>query len=75
MNRVHISHPLAFVLLLVWVTTLMVVVSLYGTCRTSVMDTVRLSADAKSSGARPDDVPPHCLIYGKYCLGETLHSR
>jgi hypothetical protein len=77
MNRLRINYTLALVLLLVGAMTLMMVASLYEPCQTPTTDTVRLSADAipKPNGGQPDNGSSHCLIYGKYCLGEFLHGR
>jgi hypothetical protein len=75
MNRWHINHRLAIVLLLVGAMAIMMVASLYETCETATTDTVRLSANAKPNGGKSDNVSSHCLIYGKYCLGEYLHGR
>jgi hypothetical protein len=77
MNRLHINHTLALVLLLVGAMTLMMVASLYQSCQTPTTDTVRLSSDAipKPNVGKPDNGPSHRMIYGKYCLGEFLHGR
>ncbi len=75
MNRLRINHILAFVLLSVEAMTLMIFASLYETCRTSALDTVRLSADAISDGVKPNNGASHCLVYGKYCLGDPLRGK
>jgi hypothetical protein len=75
MNRLHINHTLALVLLLVGATTLLMVASLYESCQIPTTNTVRLSADARPNGGKQDNGSSHCLIYGKYCLGKFLHGR
>jgi len=75
MSRLHINYTLVLVLLLVGATTLMMVVSLYKPCQTPTMRRVRLSVDAIPNGGKPNSTPVHCLVYGKYCLGEFLHGR
>jgi hypothetical protein len=75
MNRSRINRILALVLLSVGAMTLMIFASLYETCRTCASDTVRLSADAVSSGAKRNNGASHCLVYGKYCLGDSLRSK
>ncbi|MGF6780842.1 hypothetical protein P3T21_006073 [Paraburkholderia sp. GAS334] len=75
MNRLHINHTLVLVLLSVGATTLMLVASLYETCQEPTTDVTHITADAILNAGKPDKVPPHCLMYGKYCLGEALHGR
>ena len=75
MNRLHIHHTLVLVLLLVGAMTLMMVASLYETCQAPTTDATHVTADAIPNAGKPDKVPPHCLVYGKYCLGESLHGR
>jgi hypothetical protein len=70
MNRLHINHTLVLVLL-----TVGAVASLYETCQTPTTDATHITADAIPNAGKPDKVPPHCLVYGKYCLGEALHGR
>jgi hypothetical protein len=75
MNRLHINRRLALVLLLVGAMAIMMVASLDETCETATTDTAHLSANAKPNGEKSNNVSSHCLIYGKYCLGEYLHGR
>jgi hypothetical protein len=75
MNRLRINQILAFVLLPVGAMTLMIFASRYETCQTPAMDTARLSANAMPNDEKPNNGTSHCLVYGKYCLGDALHSR
>lgn len=75
MNRLHIKHTSAFVLLFLGATTLMMLASLYETCQMPATGAAHVSAEAISSGGKPNNVPWHCLDYGKYCLGESLHGK
>jgi hypothetical protein len=75
MNRLHINYTLVLVLLLVWAMTLMMVAPPYEPCYTPTMRTVRIAPEALPYGGKPNDASPRCLVYGKYCLGESLHRR
>jgi hypothetical protein len=75
MSRLHINYTLVLVLLLVWAMTLLMVASPYEICETSATRTVHIPVDASPSGGQPNNAPSHCLIYGKDCLGESLHGR
>lgn len=75
MNRLYINHAFGFVLLSVGAITLSMFASLHETCEPPAADSVRVSTDVPANGAKPINVPSHCLVYGKYCLGESLRSR
>jgi hypothetical protein len=75
MNRLRINQILAIILLPVGAMTLMMFASLYQSCQRPNTDTVRISGDAISKGGKTSNAPSHCLVYGKYCLGEALRSK
>lgn len=75
MNRLHFNHTFSAVLLSTGAMTLLMFASVYETCQLPAVDTVRLSTQGPPNSAKPNNVPSHCLIYGKYCLGEPLRSK
>jgi hypothetical protein len=75
MNRLYVNHAFEFILLSVAVVALSMFASVQETCEPPAADSVRVSTDAPAHGAKPNNVPSHCLVYGKYCLGESLHGR
>jgi hypothetical protein len=69
MNRLPIRHWAALVPLILGAWVLFVTLaSISGVC-------VAPAADASVNNAEASSKPSHCLIYGKYCLGDTLRSR
>jgi hypothetical protein len=76
MNRLHIHRRMAIIPLSIGVVTLIIILATpHQTCQVPAVDVTRISADAIPHGGKPDQDPPHCLVYGKYCLGEYLHGR
>ena len=76
MNRLRIHHWAALVPLLLGALILFVTLeSINSTCVTPATDDLRPTSDAIANNAKTNSKPPHCLIYGKYCLGDTLRSR
>ena len=76
MNRLHIHHWAALVPLLLGALMLFVTLeSINPTCVTPATDDLRPTSDAVANNAKTNSQPSHCLIYGKYCLGDTLRSR
>ena len=77
MKRLYINRAVAFVLLSAGVTTLIVLAAPYEICPPLAVNTVRVSTDAGSppNSAMPHGALSHCLVYGKYCVGEALHGK
>jgi hypothetical protein len=76
MNRLPIQHWAALVPLLLGALMLFVTLaSIDQACVTPASDELRPTSDATASNAETSSTPFHCLIYGKYCLGDTLRSR
>jgi hypothetical protein len=75
MSRLHINYTLVLCLLFVWAMTLMMVASPHEICETPTTRTGHLPVDASPTGGELNNAPSHCLLYGKYCLGESLHDR
>jgi hypothetical protein len=75
MSRLHINYTLVLCLPLLWGLTLMMVASPHEICVPLTTRTVRLPVDANPSGGEPNNATSHCLVYGKYCLGESLRGR
>ncbi|QIE27312.1 hypothetical protein SBC1_52520 (plasmid) [Caballeronia sp. SBC1] len=76
MNRLHIRRRMVFIPLLAVVVMLLIILATpHQSHQVSAVDGTRISADAIPHGGKPDDRPPHCLVYGKYCVGQYLRGR
>ena len=75
MNRLRINHTLAWVALSAGAVALTMFASSYESCQPPAVDTGRLSVDAATNDGKTNSTAPHCLVYGKYCLGDSLHGR
>jgi hypothetical protein len=76
MNRLHIQHWAALVPLILGVLVLFVTLtSINGACVAPATGELRSPSDTSANSAEMSGKSSHCLIYGKYCLGDTLRSR
>jgi hypothetical protein len=76
MNWFHIHGKLALTLTAITVTLLIVATAARSeACKALLADMASLFTDAGYPGPATDHVPKHCLVFGKYCLGDALHSR
>lgn len=44
-------------------------------CQMPVSDAARVVTDGSPGNAASNAVRSHCLLYGKYCLSDTLRGR
>ncbi|SMG53686.1 hypothetical protein [Paraburkholderia susongensis] len=70
------KHILAAFLVVTLVLLIVALVTFNWICQLSATGTVRVVADGlPDGGGPPNGAAPHCLIYGKYCLGDALRSH
>jgi hypothetical protein len=74
MKRSYVKRAVALVLLSTGVMTLLALASPYETCLPPVVNTVPVATHSPVGNAMPHKVSSHCLVYGKYCLGEALRG-
>ncbi len=75
MINLHIHHPVALALLLTGAIMLTMIASVYQACEVATTETLRPAPDAVPYGGKPNNATPHCLVFGKYCLGDSLRGR
>jgi hypothetical protein len=72
----HIHHWAALVPLLLGTLVLFVTLTFISrTCSAPATEDLRPTSDAIARNVETNRKLSHCLIYGKYCLGDTLRSR
>lgn len=79
MNHLHIHRWMAIFPISIGAITLIIILAIqHQTCEVPAADITRssaISADAMPRGGKTDEGPTHCLVYGKYCVGEYLRGR
>ncbi|MEW6343307.1 MAG: hypothetical protein RXR20_04800 [Paraburkholderia sp.] len=75
MNGIHMSHPLAMALTLGAAVVFAILAAVNEVCQPPAAQTLRSPTDVTASGGKPNDAPAHCLMFGKYCLGEFLRGK
>ncbi|WP_207004047.1 hypothetical protein [Trinickia mobilis] len=76
MNRLHFHHWAALVPLFLGALILFVTLtSINQACLAPAADDLRPTSGAMAKNGETNSKPSHCLVYGKYCLGDTLRGR
>jgi hypothetical protein len=75
MNRVPMNHPLAMALTLGAALVLAILAALNQVCQLPTGEMLRSPADVSVSGGKSNDASAHCLIFGKYCLGDSMRGK
>ncbi|EEA04177.1 hypothetical protein BH160DRAFT_0609 [Burkholderia sp. H160] len=69
------KHFLAVSLIAILVFVVGALATFEESCQVSASDAARAAVDGVPGNGASNGVRAHCLLYGKYCLSDTLRSR